>query len=128
MQVNGKLIRELKDVPAPGGVAQVDLGEVARGATVNVKVHFRGDARQLHELRSVATARLRPDLVVAEVHAPPQTLSTRAIDVVADISELKQRHRRAGDRDADARADARRGVEDRHGAGGRQRSRSRSRA
>ena len=47
VQVNGKLIRELKDVAAPGGVAQVDLGKVARGATVSVKVHFRGDARQL---------------------------------------------------------------------------------
>ena len=51
-------------------------------------MHFRGeDARRLQELRSAATARLRPDLVVADVHAPPQTLSTRAIDVVADISE-----------------------------------------
>ena len=87
VQVNGKLTRELKDVAAPGGVAQVDLGKVARGATVNVKVHFRGTSRQLQELRSAATARLRPDLVVAKVHAPPQTLSTRAIDVVADISE-----------------------------------------
>ena len=37
---------------------------------------------------AAAIARLRPDLVVAAVHAPPQTLTTRAIDVVADISEL----------------------------------------
>ena len=88
VQVNGKLIRDVKDVSAPGGVALVDLGSVVRGAAVSVKVHFRGDdTRQLLELRSAATARLRPDLVVADVHAPPQTLSTRAIDVVADISE-----------------------------------------
>jgi hypothetical protein len=34
------------------------------------------------------TALLRPDLVVAAVRAPAQTLSTRPIDVVADVSEL----------------------------------------
>ena len=95
VQVNGKLIRELKDVGAPGGIANVHLGQVARGAAVSVKVHVRGeDVRRLHEVRGAATARLRPDLVVADVHAPPQTLSTRAIDVVADISELQRRHRR----------------------------------
>ena len=31
---------------------------------------------------------LRPDLVVTAVHAPEQTLSTRPVDVVADIAEL----------------------------------------
>ncbi len=88
VQVDGELIRELKDVDAPGGVAGLKLGPVPRGATVNVKVHFRGDGtRRLLELRSETPARLRPDLVVTAVHAPPQTLSTRAIAVVADISE-----------------------------------------
>jgi len=88
VQVNGKLIRELKDVEAPGGIANVGLGPVARNATVNVKVHFRSeDSHRLYELRRETTARLRPDLVVTAVNAPPQTLSTRAIDVVADISE-----------------------------------------
>ena len=38
--------------------------------------------------RGEAIVKLRPDLAVAAVHAPPQTLSTRPIDVVADISEL----------------------------------------
>jgi hypothetical protein len=88
VQVNGQLVRELKDVAAPAATAKVALGAVARGATVSVKVHFRGgESGGLYELRGAATARLRPDLVVAAVHAPPQTLSTRAIDVVADISE-----------------------------------------
>ena len=88
VQVNGKLIRELKDVDAPGGIANVELGAVARNATVNVKVHFKSeDSHRLYEVRGETTARLRPDLVVTAVHAPPQTLPTRAIDVVADISE-----------------------------------------
>ena len=39
-------------------------------------------------LRGDGIAKLRPDLVVAAVHAPEQTLSTRPIDVVADIDEL----------------------------------------
>jgi hypothetical protein len=89
VQVNGKLTRELKDVAAPGGIANVHLESVARNATVNVKVHFKSeDSHRLYEVRTETAARLRPDLVVTAVSAPPQTLSTRAVDVVADISEL----------------------------------------
>ena len=36
----------------------------------------------------MTVVKLRPDLAVAAVHSPPQTLSTRPIDVVADVSEL----------------------------------------
>ncbi len=87
--VNGVMIRVLKDVAAPEGVAEIELGPVARGATVSAKVHVRDATSQgLVQLRRAAIARLRPDLVVAAVHAPPQTLSTRPVDVVADVSEL----------------------------------------
>ncbi len=89
VSVNGPTIRVLRNVAAPGGVAEIELGPVARGATVSASVHVRSSSTGgLVLLRRAATARLRPDLVVAAVHAPPQTLTTRAIDVVADISEL----------------------------------------
>ena len=39
-------------------------------------------------LRGATITLLRPDLVVTALHAPPQTLSTRPIDVVADVAEL----------------------------------------
>jgi hypothetical protein len=89
ISVNGAMIRVLKDVSAPDGVAEIELGPVARGATVSASVHVRSSATTgLVLLRRAAIARLRPDLVVAAVHAPPQTLTTRSIDVVADVSEL----------------------------------------
>lgn len=82
-------IINLKDVAAPDGVARIDLGRVGRGATVSADAHVReqGPPRTaIH--RGETIVKLRPDLAVAAVHAPAQTLSTRAIDVVADISEL----------------------------------------
>ena len=78
-----------KDVAAEKGVAGVTLGEVERGAKVEVQVNVREDEPpRTTILRGDAIARLRPDLVVAAVYAPEQTLSTRPIDVVADIEEL----------------------------------------
>ncbi|MET0938911.1 MAG: hypothetical protein ABWY51_06790 [Gaiellaceae bacterium] len=78
-----------KDVAAEQGVAGVPLGEVERGTKVEVQVHVReDDSPRTTILRGDAIARLRPDLVVAAVYAPEQTLSTRAVDVVADIEEL----------------------------------------
>ncbi|HUQ21384.1 MAG TPA: hypothetical protein VM049_00045 [Gaiellaceae bacterium] len=82
-------IINLKDVAAPGGVARIDLGLLNRGATVSAQAHVREQSpvrTAIH--RGETVVRLRPDLVVVAVHAPPQTLSTRPIDVVADISEL----------------------------------------
>ena len=87
--LNGETIRVLHDVAAPDGVAEIKLGPVERGANVTVMVHVRnGTSAALIPLRRVAIALLRPDLVVAAVHAPPQTLTTRPVDVVADVSEL----------------------------------------
>ena len=82
-------IINLKDVAAPGGVATIDLGEVGRGAIVSTEAHVREASPPRTAIhRGETIAKLRPDLTVAAVHAPAQTLSTRAIDVVADISEL----------------------------------------
>jgi hypothetical protein len=89
VSVDGVLIRVLRDVAAPDGVAEIDLGPVARGATVSANVQVRlPTSGTLVQLRRAALARLRPDLVVAGVHAPLQTLSTRPVDVVADVTEL----------------------------------------
>ena len=89
VSVNGATIRVLRNVAAPDGVAEIDLGPVARGATVSAGVHVRNPTTaELVQLRRAAIARLRPDLVVKAVHAPPQTLTTRPIDVVVDVSEL----------------------------------------
>jgi len=84
-------IVNLKDVAAPGGVATIDLGEVGRGATVSTEVHVREESPPRTAIhRGETIVKLRPDLAVVAVHAPPQTLSTRPIDVVADISELNR--------------------------------------
>jgi hypothetical protein len=87
-------VRNLKDVPAPGGRAQIDLGQVERGRRVEAHVSIQDDrtyARtdgRTYVVRAETLTRLRPDLVVAELHAPPQTTTSRAIDVVAEIAEL----------------------------------------
>ena len=81
-------IVNVKAVAGQDGVATIDLGEVERGATVSVEAHVRGEGIPLTAIRRGETiVKLRPDLVVAAVHAPPQTLTTRPIDVVADVSE-----------------------------------------
>ena len=82
-------IINLKDVAVADGIARIDLGELGRGATVTAEAHVREESPPRTVIhRGDTTVKLRPDLVVAAVHAPPQTLSTRPIDVVADISEL----------------------------------------
>lgn len=81
--------RNLEAVPVDGGVATIELGRLARGTAIDAKVQIRdASPPRTLVLRGVTIARLRPDLVVVAVHAPLQTLSTRAIDVVADVSEL----------------------------------------
>ena len=79
----------LKDVATRDGVATIPLAEAQRGDSVDVAVHIRESSSPRTAIRRGETVvRLRPDLAVAAVYAPPQTLSTRAIDVVADLSEL----------------------------------------
>jgi hypothetical protein len=82
-------ILNLTDVPAEHGSATVAVTELERGTAVVVQAHVREQAPPRTVIhRGTTTAKLRPDLVVAAVHAPPQTLSTRAVDVVADVTEL----------------------------------------
>ena len=82
-------IINLNAVGARRGSATIDLGPLERGTAVDVQVHVRElKPPRTRILRGDGIARLRPDLVVAAVHAPEQTLSTRPIDVVADIDEL----------------------------------------
>ncbi len=82
-------IVNLKDVAAPNGIAAIDLGQLARAAAVDVEAQVREASPPRTAVhRGEATVKLRPDLSVAAVHVPPQTLTTRAIDVVADLSEL----------------------------------------
>jgi hypothetical protein len=75
------------DVTADHGVAELALGAVDRGTLVDVQVHVREGSRTTI-LRGDAVAKLRPDLTVQALHAPEQTLSTRPVDVVADVEEL----------------------------------------
>ena len=106
-------ILNLNDVPAPNGVATIELGPLERGAAVGVMVQVRGEqSPRTVILRGDATARLRPDLVVAAVHAPPQTLTTRPVDVVADVDELNGETGAKATAHADARPDAAGGAED----------------
>jgi len=84
-------IVNLKDVAAPNGVATIDLGEVGRGAAVSIDAHVREQSPPRTAIhRGETIVKLRPDLAVAAVHAPAQTLSTRPLDLVADISELNR--------------------------------------
>ena len=86
---NATRVVNLKLVRAHDGSATVDLGPLERGTGVEVQLHLRElKPPKTRVLRGKGIAKLRPDLVVAAVHAPEQTLSTRAIDVVADIDEL----------------------------------------
>jgi len=63
---------DLQEVPAPGGVADIDLGDVERGATVTVDVHVRGEKQQgTTHLQGATTVKVRPDLVVSAVNAAP---------------------------------------------------------
>src|SRR6186997_1943811 len=79
----------LKDVEPRDGVVTIPLAEAQRGDTIDVAVHIRESSPPRTTIhRGETVVRLRPDLAVAAVYAPPQTLTTRAIDVVADVSEL----------------------------------------
>ena len=82
-------MRNLQDVPAPGGSATIELGELKRQRRIEADVLVQtGTPPRTSVLRGETTTHLRPDLVVAAVQAPLQTLTTRQIDVQAEIAEL----------------------------------------
>jgi len=76
----------LDDVAALDGVV---LDRVDRGLRIETEVLVQtGTPPRTYVLRSATTSRLRPDLVVKDVQAAPQTLTTRPIDVAAQIDEI----------------------------------------
>jgi hypothetical protein len=82
-------VQNLKDVSAPGGVANLDLGMLERGRLIETHILVQTDpAARTYQLRGETTTLLRPDLTVEGVYAPSQTLTTRPIDVSAEIEEL----------------------------------------
>jgi hypothetical protein len=92
-------VRNVHDVPAPGGVANLELGQLDRGRRIEVDVLIQTDnPNRTHVVRGETTTLLRPDLTVTAIHAPAQTLTTRPVDVAAEVVELN------GDRGATATA------------------------
>jgi hypothetical protein len=88
---DGKLdeVVNLDDIEATDGVVPVALDRVDRGRRIEVEalVHT-GTPQRTYVLRAATTSRLRPDLAVTAVHAPPQTLTTRHVAVTVDIAEV----------------------------------------
>src|SRR5262245_28057866 len=96
---DGKIddVRNFVAVEAAGGIAPLSLDRVERGRRIEVDALVQtGTPPRTVVVRDATTSRLRPDLVVEAVHVPPQTLTTRPVDVVADLSEA------LGDTDAGA--------------------------
>ena len=60
--------RNLTDVPAPGGVATIDLGAIERGQRIAAEILVQTDeTTRTYVLRDATKALLRPDLVVTAV-------------------------------------------------------------
>src|SRR5262245_52285581 len=58
-------VRNISDVPAPGGVANNDLGPLERGRRVEADLLIQtGNPERTYVVRGDATTLLRPDLVV----------------------------------------------------------------
>jgi len=81
-------VSNLKNVPLVSGAATIELGRLARGDRVEVDALVDPEEGGRTEVvRSETVALLRPDLVVASLQAPAQTLSVRPIDVRAEVVE-----------------------------------------
>src|SRR5829696_2257295 len=81
-------VRNIVDVPAPGGTAEVAAGQIGRSQRLEAEVLVQtGTPPRTYVLRGEATARLRPDLVVAGVFARAHTTTVRPVDVVVDVHE-----------------------------------------
>ena len=83
-------VLNLHDLQAPGGTASVELNRVDRGLRIETDAQVQtGTPRRTYVVRDATTSLLRPDLVVSAVNAPLQTLTTRPVDVTAEITEIK---------------------------------------
>jgi hypothetical protein len=78
--------RTISDVPAPGGVANIDLGSFPRDRRVEAQVHVKTAARTFIVRQSTRTL-LRPDLVVEKIITPKQVLVGTPVIVQAVIAE-----------------------------------------
>ena len=82
-------VRNLKDVALEKGAVDIDLGHVPRERRIEAEVLVQtGPEPQTFVVTGATTTRLRPDLVVTAFYAPPQTTTSRPIDVTADIAEV----------------------------------------
>jgi hypothetical protein len=88
-------VRDIKDVPAPGGVANFDLGLIPRNRRIDAEVSLQTGTPQTFVLHDTTKTLLRPDLVVQEI-TPKQALVGTSFTVKAVIAE------RNGDVDASA--------------------------
>ena len=83
-------VLNLKDVGAQDGAVTVALTRIERGLPIEVHAQIQtGTPRRTYVVNDAVTSLLRPDLVVSALHAPLQTLTTRPVDVSAEISEIK---------------------------------------
>jgi hypothetical protein len=88
--------RNLFDIRASGGITkEIELGDIPRNRRIEADVLVQADGKT-HVLRGATRTLLRPDLVVEQVIAPPQTLVGKPVVVRAVIGE------RNGDVGADA--------------------------
>ena len=82
-------VTNLQDVATPGGIANVALAPVDRGLRIDVQAQIQsGTPPRTYVLRDTTQSLMRPDLVVTALHAPLQTLTTRPVDVTAEIAEV----------------------------------------
>ena len=82
-------VRNLKDVALEAGAATIELGQLARGSSVESDALIHTDAsNRTWQARTQTNALLRPDLIVSALRAPAQTLTVRPVDVETEIAEL----------------------------------------
>jgi hypothetical protein len=79
-----RLVLDLLAVPTPGGTGTVPIGVVHRGQIVAVRAFLATDV----VLDGRTPTLLRPDLALASVSAPPETLTGRAFTIGATVTEL----------------------------------------
>ena len=90
-------VKNVRDVDALAGVARLTLDRVDRGRRIEVQSQVQsGTPSNTFVLRGTATALLRPDLLVASVQAPLQTLVSRAVYCRRRGRGGEGRHRRHG--------------------------------
>lgn len=80
--------RNITDEPAPGGIVNIELGEVPRDRRIEADVLVRTGTVRAFVVRAATRTLLRPDLVVTEIISPKQALVGEKVTVRAVIEEL----------------------------------------